>query len=328
MSARAFPGIIDSLTTGFTLVVRRPYLILVPILADILAWHGPGISVAPVVHQWSSRLLSSLTAAPLTPDQVLGVNAQVNDAAEALSQWNLLGVLSWQVPSFLGLGSVDTAGAYTSVSSLGSLLLLLLALALGGVLIGCLFMGPLGQVVREKALDLPSLVRGLPSLWLRFTGYLGLLIVAGMVVGIPTLLVIGLATAINPVIASLVVLLAIGAVFLAIIYLFLADEAVVVGGAGPLGAIKESFHITRRQFWPVLGLFLLVSVISLGLDLVWSRVASTTVGIWGAIIGSAFIATGLAASVMVYYWGRRPSVAGAALSQAENPGLTASTKDG
>jgi hypothetical protein len=135
-------------------------------------------------------------------------------------------------------------------------------------------------------------------------------------------------TAFNPILASLVVLLAIGGALLVVIYLFLADEAVIVGGAGPLTAIKASFRIVSRQFWSVLGLFLIVSIISLGLDLVWSRVASTAVGIWGAIIGSAFIATGLAASVMIYYWGRRPSVAGTALSHTENPGLGASEKDG
>lgn len=316
------------MATGFALVVRRPYLVFVPILVDIWAWHGPGISAGPLIRQWASQFLSALSTSPLTPEQMLGVNTQVNEAAEALSQWNLLGVLGWQVPTYLGLGSAGNAEAYASVSSLAVLIFMLLGLALVGVLLGCIFLGPLGQAVRERALDVPTLIRDLPGLWLRFTAYLGLLVVAGMVIGIPVALIVGLVTAFNPILASLVVLLAIGGVFLVIIYLFLADEAVIVGGAGPRAAIKESFRIVSRHFWSVLGLFLLVSIVSLGLDLVWGRVASTAIGSWGAIIGSAFIATGLAASVMIYYWGRRPSVAGTALSQTENPGLSASEKDG
>jgi hypothetical protein len=316
------------MATGFSLVVRRPYLVFVPILVDIWAWYGPGISAGPLIRQWASKLLSAFTAGPLTPEQMLGVNTQVNEAAEALSQWNVLGILSWQVPTYLGLGSVGNAEGYASVSSLATLVFMVIGLALGGVLLGCIFLAPLAQAVREKTLAVPTLVRDLPGLWLRFTAYLGLLIVAGMVIGIPIALIVGLVTAFNPILASLVVLLAIGGAFLVVIYLFLADEAVIVGGAGPLTAIKASFRIVSRQFWSVLGLFLIVSIISLGLDLVWSRVASTAVGIWGAIIGSAFIATGLAASVMIYYWGRRPSVAGTALSHTENPGLGASEKDG
>lgn len=328
MSARRFPGIIDSLASGFSLVVRRPYLIVVPVLLDILAWKGPGISAGPVIQRASSWFLATVAAGALSPDQLLEANAEISALADTLSRWNVLGVLGWQVPNFLGLGSVDTPAAYVSISSLGSLVPLLLALALGGTLLGCLFLGPLGRVVRGIALDLPTFVRHLPGLWARFTAYLGLLILLGVTLGIPALLLTGLAMAFSPAAVALVMLLAIGGAFLLAVYLFLGDEAVIVGGVGPVRAIRESLRIATRHFWSVVGLFLLVTLISQGLDIIWRRIAPTTIGMWSAIIGSAFISTGLAASVMVYYWGRRPSVSEVALPREHDPGRSTSAKDG
>ena len=328
MNSRRVPGIIDSLTTGFSLVFRRPYLILVPFLVDLLVSAGPGLSVGPLVQAAVARIMSALASGPLSPDQLLDINAQVTQATDAVASWNLLGILGWQVPNLLGLGTVDISGPHVVVASYTGLVPLLLGLALGGVLIACLFLGPLGQVVRARGLHLPSLAPKLTGLWLRLTGYLGLVIVLAFALGTAALLVTALVTAISPVVASLVVLLAIGGGILAAIYLFLGDEAVVVGDAGPVRAIKESVSIALRHFWSVVGLFLLVNLLSQGLGLVWRHLGSGQAGLWIAMAGNAFVATGLVASVMVYYWGRRPIVSEPALSPIRNPGLSASKRDG
>ena len=316
------------MTTGFSLVFRRPYLIIVPFLVDLLVSARLGLSAEPLVQSAVARIMSALASGPLSPDQLLDINAQVTQVTDAVASWNLLGILGWQVPNFLGLGSVDTSGPHIVIASYASLVPLLLALALGGVLIACLFLGPLGQVVRTRTLNLSTFAPRLAGLWLRLTGYLGLVILLALALGIAALLVIALVTAISPAVASLLILLAIGAGLLAAIYLFLGDEAVVVGDAGPVRALKESVSIALRHFWSVLGLFLLVNVLSQGLGLVWRALGSSQTGLWIAMAGNAFIATGLVASVMVYYWGRRPIVSEPALSPIENSGLSASKRDG
>lgn len=328
VDGRRFPGIIDSLATGFSLVLRRPYLIIVPFLVDLLVWAGPALSVEPLVYSAAARITSALASGPLSPDQLLTINAQVTQVADAVASWNLLGVLGWQVPNLLSMGTVDTAASQVTIDSYGGLLPLLLALALGGVLIACLFLAPLGQLVRSGSLYPADFASGLVGLWLRFTGYLAVVLLLALALGAAALLVLVLVSAISPLLASLVVLLAIGGGVLMAVYLFLGDEAVVVGGSGPLGAIKESVAIAFRHFWSVVGLFLLVNLLSQGLGLVWRSLASSQAGLWIAMAGNAFVATGLVASVMVYYWGRRPIVSEPVLSPIRNPGLSASMRDG
>ena len=34
-------GVIDSLQGGFNLVTRRPWLLLLPVLVDLILWRGP-----------------------------------------------------------------------------------------------------------------------------------------------------------------------------------------------------------------------------------------------------------------------------------------------
>ena len=323
------PGIIDSLATGFAIIMRRPYLILVPILVDLLVWRGPGISATPVLQQVGSWFLSAAGATGYAsdPDTLLMINQQVSQTTETVGQRNLLGILGWQDPKFLGKGLVDLEGSYLALNAMWALFLMLLVLAVTGVLVGCLFLVPLGMLARGDSIDWPRMLRSLPGAWLRFTGYLAALVGLGVVIGLPVMVVVGLLAAFVPLLAPLLLLAVAGGVFLITIYLFLGDEAVIVGGARPLAAMKESYRIASRHFWSVLGLFLLVAVISQGLDLVWRRVATSTAGMWGGAVGNAFIATGLAASVMVYYWGRRPIAARGPLPQAADRGLGASGKD-
>ncbi|MBI2912035.1 MAG: hypothetical protein HYY05_07815 [Chloroflexi bacterium] len=44
-------GIIDTLSAGFGLVARRPWLLVVPVGVDLLLWIGPHLSVEPLVNR-------------------------------------------------------------------------------------------------------------------------------------------------------------------------------------------------------------------------------------------------------------------------------------
>jgi hypothetical protein len=325
VSARQSPGIIDSLSTGFGFVVRRPYFVLVPILVDVLVWKAPAVTAGPLVERLGGRILDIASASVASPDDLLGLNTQVTAFVDAIGNWNLVGVLGWQVPTFFGVGAGGAGGV--SLSSMASIVLLLFALALLGVLVGCAFLMPLAWLARGEQIDVPQLFQDLPRVWMRLAGYLGLLVLIGVVVGGLALLLFGLTTMFSPALASLVLLAALVVGILAFVYLFLGDEAVVVGGASPVRAIRESVAIARAHLWSVVGFFIISMVISQGLDLIWRRLAATEAGTWASLICSAAIATGLAASVMVYYWGRRPLVSVTKLPQEQNPGLTMGTRD-
>lgn len=62
----------------------------------------------------------------------------------------------------------------------------------------------------------------------------------------------------------------------------------------------------RRHFWSVFGFFVLVNIISFGVELLLVRIASLPLGLLVAVAVNAYLATGLTAAIMVYYWERRP----------------------
>ena len=41
-------GALACLTTGFDVVARNPYLILIPFMMDLFLWLGPRLSLAPI----------------------------------------------------------------------------------------------------------------------------------------------------------------------------------------------------------------------------------------------------------------------------------------
>ena len=301
---------IESLSAGFTLVARRPYLLAVPLLMDALAWGGPRLSAAPVLDRVAQRVLSATAKAPIPPDQLLDLHSQVEQIAASAGRWNVLEVLAWQAPNLLSASAASGPGQSVSISSLGGLLLLLLGLACGAVLVGCVFFAPIASAVRTGTVRGSLEPMRLARLWVRYVSYVALLIGIVVALGFVVLLLAGIASLLGAGVIAIVVLLAVAAGILLSIYLFLAEEAILVGGAGPLEAVRQSFLVVSRHFWSVVGLLALVYLITLGLGLVWGRVSTTTPGLIGASIGNAFIATGLSASVMIYYWERYKSISG------------------
>ena len=57
------PGVIDTLTAGYSVVNRSPWVLLIPILLDVFLWLGPQISLAPVVD----RAIASMAYRPNGP---------------------------------------------------------------------------------------------------------------------------------------------------------------------------------------------------------------------------------------------------------------------
>jgi hypothetical protein len=75
----------------------------------------------------------------------------------------------------------------------------------------------------------------------------------------------------------------------------------VVGEQGPLRAIYTSFNVVRRNFWGTLGFLVISLVISLGSGVIWHRLVGTTIGLVVAIVGSAYIGSGLLAARMAFF---------------------------
>ena len=86
------------------------------------------------------------------------------------------------------------------------------------------------------------------------------------------------------------------ALFWAQIYLGFTNEALVLGRLNPIQAISTSFKLVRQHFWSTLGLLIMVYVISGGSAIIWRSLFGTSWGVIIAVLGCAYIGTGLQAA--------------------------------
>ena len=67
-------------------------------------------------------------------------------------------------------------------------------------------------------------------------------------------------------------------------------------------AVAQSFTVVRKNFWSTLAFIVLTSVISLGIALIMQRLtAIAPIGTAVAIVINAYIGSGLAMALLVFY---------------------------
>jgi hypothetical protein len=95
-------------------------------------------------------------------------------------------------------------------------------------------------------------------------------------------------------------------VFLVLLfYLYFVTAAVIMDNLPVHRAIAQSFVLVRSNFWATLGFVLLYNVITLGFAFIMASLAEVTpVGTIAAILIYAYIGSGLAMGLLVFYRSR------------------------
>jgi hypothetical protein len=299
-------GIIDCVSAGFLAVYRKPALLIVPVLLDLLLWFMPTISPQPIV----SSLIDSLSSTEIrietaTIDQetqpstpLAPTESFTTKDLEALGTANLAGILGMHVQSYLAFPSPGRSGQTTiGVTSWQGTVLSLLFFILGSVVIGTIYLDMLAQQVKTGA---PWPVREglLFRLVLRLLGYLAVVAAIYGTIAATCMILIAVAYPLLPVI----VLLGLTIAFISLVYLFVGEAALFMEDVEPIQAVKKSFVFAREHMVSLIGLVLLTTVVSLGLQLALSRIATHPLGLPAAILLNACVMTALTFAVMNYYW--------------------------
>jgi hypothetical protein len=290
-------GIIDTLSTGFNTLFRKPWLALAPVLLDLLLWLGPKLSAAPVIDQAVVPLRQALSAAAAAGAADANMSQMFAEALEelrvALGATNLLSLLAWGrlgLPSIGGLRMIDAQldQVYYLRSAAGLLGAQALIMAVG-LVIACAYLGALAQEVRGSGLDLRALVQRLPTHWLHFVLFL-----------IPLFGVVFVIVFVGSLLGAFALIMWVSLLWI-LLYLVFVPQAITLAEEGPWGAVRSSFTLVRLFFWPTLGLLVLTNLITLGLGLVWTRLMPSPVGMAVAILANAFIGSGLTVAVFTFY---------------------------
>ncbi|MDQ2998169.1 MAG: hypothetical protein M3R61_14120 [Chloroflexota bacterium] len=315
--------LIDSISEGYTAINRRPWLLLLPLLLNVYLWFGPQLSFGPLftnVHD----LLTSIQPGLIDQRemQVLYDQLLANGSVDLRSQATFLNYVP-TLHQYI-IGSVERAGNAAgipsiiepprlidarrtdtiSVATVGGALLAFVTLNALALALSALFLAQVAAAVRNPTGGM-WLPRGGLSAALRvglaMLGAVGIILGVILALGLPFLFFAYLLIFLNPTIGLLALELLFVVGFWINIYIGFYREAIVIHDQGPLRAIYTSFNVVRRNFWGTLGFLALSLIISLGSGVIWFRLVGSTAGLIVAMIGSAYIGSGLLAARMAFF---------------------------
>jgi hypothetical protein len=171
----------------------------------------------------------------------------------------------------------------------------------------------LAELVQARHATLGALRARFGGVLVRLGGLVLILFVVIVGVGLPVEALLAVFSRTSPLVASIVGPLILGISMWLFVYLFFTVPAMVVSGVGPVEGAKQSMRVVRRNLWSSTGLIVLAIIISAGLSVIWSELASwprtrtelspflrwAVVGL--AISGHIYITGGLIAACMTYY---------------------------
>jgi hypothetical protein len=156
----------------------------------------------------------------------------------------------------------------------------------------------------------------------RVIGLLAALLGTGLLLGLPVLVLVGFTALVAPELAVFGGVFVLGGLLFAEVHLFFAVPAICVSDVGPLAAVQRSVAVVRRDLWSTVGLILLTWLILAGMGRVWEVLASSLQAPFGAglaILGNAYIASGLIAAGMIFYTERVEALSPAPNASAPAP---------
>ena len=314
-------GIIQSLASGFDLVTRYPALMLLPVLLDVFLWLGPRLSAYPLFRAYLDFLHSPEMQAFLAPNSP----QQMEQMQELLDQaGQMFNLFWWLSPILLGVPGLmvgvpankipSGAPATWQVSNVLVYLALFVGLSLAGLALSAVYWAMLASRVRGERLDLVRI----GSLWWGLCKVTLLLIVAVLVVGLPTFLAALVVSLFNMVVAQIVLMLGASLLLWLGFYLTFVLHGIALRDWRVFQSARASALLVRTQFPPTMGLVILAVGIYIGLGYVWNIPTSDSWLRAAGILGNAFTATGVLAATALYYMNRTQSQVASNTSQAQD----------
>lgn len=333
-------SVLAALTAGFEAVTARLDLILPPLVLDVFLWLGPHLSVkslwqsaldafptppgaeATVVENLESlravltdyaatfNLFSTLSAAPTLNSAVLSILSMLQLDPEWLGreQNSVLGFSPLGLPSLLAgrapLVHPGGAALVWQVNDLFSYFLLWGAFVLFSLFLGAWYLGGIAQQVRDARLDFRQRLSRVWGDWARVTALSVLALIVTVALGLPLAVVALIAGALLPSLFWLMASLGWTVWMWGLFYTGFTMHGILLQKRNIFGAVWDSVRLVQANLPGTLGLFLLVTITSLGLGVVWNYPPDDSWLLLIGLAGHALISTALVAATFVFYQDR------------------------
>jgi hypothetical protein len=292
-------GVIETISAGFAVLNRRLLVLLIPVALDVYFWLGAQVSFAPffrLVRGELSRFAALLNDDPRAQEQLV-VQMQNADMRSVLALADFIPSL---VPQLLESGRI-VSERVIAVNSPPGMIGWFAAINLVALLVSSVFLTLLAAGVRQEHYSLLQYARRSLTAAAGIGGYLLALLGVGVLVGVPLALGVLAQAQVVPVLAMLLLFSGFILAFWLYIYTGFAVEAVVISRVGPLRAIRMSIWVVRHALLSTVALVVLIGVVMGGMSVVLSMLVVNVWGLLLAILGNAYIGSGLAAARMIFF---------------------------
>lgn len=300
------PRLIPSFAAGFNAVANHIYLILPPVVLDLVLWFGPHLRLKSLMLPYILDSIATVNemSTPETRQMLTGIE-QIWTAF--LEHYNLLSTLNTfpvgvpslmasQAPLLTPLGSPAMVEINGLLAAMGLwLLTLVVGLSLGSLY----FAGVAHCSTPQPGARLQPAVLA----WQTLQVFVLLIIVFAIfiIMVLPAIFITSILSLLNPVLASVALL---GMSFIAIwllIPLVFSPHGIFAFRQNVLKAMLSSTRLVRF-FLPGTGMFLLIAIILYqGLGALWRTPPDSSWMALVGVVGHAFISTGLLAASFIYY---------------------------
>lgn len=300
------PNLITALRAGFDTITNHVVLIFFPVALDLLLWFGPRLRLTHLIKTFINQLVALYRLQDPGSAEILRSGQQVWDLVA--EQFNLFGALraypvgipSLMVSRFPQQTPVGQPILW-EIHSLGVVLLVWVVITLVGLLAGTLYFVVVCQAALAGQVNWRQALRQWPgaSLQVFFLALLwaGLLVA----VSIPGSFIFSLVALSGFSLGQCILILFTGILIWLLLPLLFSTHGIFVNQNNMVASLKSSVVLTQRTLPTTFLFFVIVLLLSKGLDLLWVVPPETS---WVSLIGvagHAFITTGLLASSFVYY---------------------------
>ena len=299
------PKLIPSIVEGFNAIASHIYIILFPILFDILLWFGPMIRVKnlilPVVLD-----ASELSSSAYGQDGQMILETSKQMWTSLLERFNLFFSLRTYpvgVPSLLLSKSVmkNPLGVISIVEIQSSSIAfwILVGCSILGIILGCLYYALIANVTTDsmKTFKLSSLLKQTAQIVI-----LSLILIAALfILSIPAICLISSLVLFIPSLGEIPVMLFGFVLVWILLPLAFSPHGVFAGQLKATTSIANSIRLVRSLMSATGIFFILVILLGYGLDVLWATPEANNWMLLVGIVGHAFISSGLIAASFNFY---------------------------
>lgn len=291
--------LIDVISAGYTGLNRRLWVLIIPIGINVYLWLGSRLSLAPfmsMLHDTVATVASFLSQDPFTQEQ-LAVSITNADMRIPLAVLNLVPVL----PARLLNNTMVENQHITYIHSMSGAVFTIIIINLLALLLSSIFLTVLVSGVRNESCTFADCGGRAMQAALHIFGYL--LVIAGLMVllSLPTVVFMTTFAMLLPEAKTIVLVFFFVLGFWAYLYAGFGIEAIVINEVGPLRAFFRSIRMVRHNLLSAIGLVLITFIIMSGFGIVWNMLSNNLIGGGIAVIGCAYIGSGLSAARLVFY---------------------------